>query len=863
MKSGDIGHLAVLVAFAFSLLSTIGFFIHTLYNPNEAFKKNENSWLSFARITYWVHTLGVFVIVGSLYFIIHQNQFEYHYAWSHSSSELPWYYKLSCFWEGQEGSFLLWICWHALLGIVLIRVNEFWEAPVMAVFMLVQTILISMIIGVEIPWIELKFGSSPFILLKDYLGDIPIYAKNPTWIPEDGTGLNPLLQNYWMVIHPPTLFLGFALTVVPFAYAVAGLWKSKLAEWVRPALPWSIAAAMVLGVGILMGGYWAYETLNFGGYWNWDPVENAVFVPWLVLVASLHAMISYKNSSVALHASFIAVLAMYFLIWYSTFLTRSGILGESSVHSFTDLGLSNQLGLGLILLGAVVIGLLVLRWKKIPSEDIESMSVFSREFWIFMGILVLSMSAFQVIFSTSIPVYNSFFKLVGFDFKMAPPPSQEVFYSNWQIWFGIGIATLSALGQFFWWKKMDPAKLWKALSIPLLLSVLVCSILLLLGILGWIEIRLDKFSYILLLLCSLFSIFANASIFFQVVKNNYRLTGGALAHMGVALMLIGILYSSGYSNVVSKNIFGLKFSENMSEQENSENILLYRNEPVGMDEFQLIYKGPRLEPLERSELIAKDDVIEMERPDMVLARTSIRLGGELAYRPGDSIRIHPENRYYEIQYTKSKGDTFALFPRIQQNKEMGTVASPDIKRFWSRDLYSHLSIVPLDESEKDWSPTKEYKVKQGDTVILNDYISVLEKLERIDQIPGIPLEETDISVKASVRVLGKNREYWLHPVFVIRTSQENIIGTLPDTEDELGLRVSLLNIDPVKEEFTLGVNTSQKDFVVMKVIEKPLVNLLWLGTLLLVLGFVMAMIRRYQEFKKMRDKKQEIQTTIA
>lgn len=853
MKIGDIGHLAVLVAFAFSLLSSIAYIYYSTQKPLDKLAKPDTSWLTFARWMYLVHVFGVIVIVSSLYLIIHNNHYEYHYAWSHASRNLPWYYKLSCFWEGQEGSFLLWIFWHAVIGTVLMKVNNYWEAPVMAVFTVVQTILLSMIIGVEIPWIEFKFGSSPFILLKEYLGDIPVYAKDPNFVPADGTGLNPLLQNYWMVIHPPTLFLGFALTIVPFTYAVAGLWEKQFTEWIRPALPWSILAALVLGVGILMGGYWAYETLNFGGYWNWDPVENAVFVPWLVLIACIHAMISYRNSSIALHASFFTVLGMYFLIWFSTFLTRSGILGESSVHSFTDLGLSGQLIFGLFFIGVAVIVLFAIRWKKIPEENVDEMSLFSREFWIFVGIITLCLSAFQVLYNTSTPVYNAIFGL-----KLAPPADQEAYYSKWQIIFAIAIAILSGLGQFFWWKKMDPNKLWKSISIPLTLAVLSCSLILFFGILGWVEISVNKVSYILLLLFSLFSIFSNLAIFFQILRTNYRLTGGALAHIGVAMMLIGILYSSGYSNVISLNTSGLNYSDNMSAEQKAENILLFRNDPVVMDEFNLIYKGPRLEPKDYNGYIVKDDVIELQNPEMVVAKRDIYDGTERRYKPGDTIKIHAENCYYEIQYVKANGDTFALYPRIQQNKEMGTVASPDIKRFFTRDLYSHLSIVPLDEGERDWSETHEYKLKRKDTIFLNDYISVLENIERIDSIPGIQLQSTDISVKATVKVLGESREYYMYPVFVIRTSEDNIIGTLPATEDELGLRISLLNIDPVNEIFTLGVNTTQKDFVVMKVVEKPLINLLWLGTLLLVLGFTMAMVRRYQEFRKMRDKSLEV-----
>ena len=227
----------------------------------------------------------------------------------------------------------------------------------MTVFALVQTFLTSMILGVIIPWIDLKVGSSPFLLLREAQPDLPVWSMQPNFIPKDGRGLNPLLQNYWMVIHPPTLFLGFALTLVPFAYLIAGLWKKKLTEWVQPALPWALFGAGILGVGIMMGAYWAYETLNFGGYWNWDPVENASFVPWLVLLGAIHTMIAYKTSSSALKTSIILVIATFILVLYSTFLNRSGILGNASVHSFTDLGLSGQLLLymGTFLLVAIIL----------------------------------------------------------------------------------------------------------------------------------------------------------------------------------------------------------------------------------------------------------------------------------------------------------------------------------------------------------------------------------------------------------------------------------------------------------------------------------------------------------------------------
>ena len=252
--------------------------------------------------------------------------------------------------------------------------------------------------------------------------DDPIFLMNPDFVPEDGSGLNPLLQNYWMVIHPPTLFLGFATTLVPFAFVIAGLWTRDYKNWIRPALPWTIFSAGVLGLGIIMGAIWAYETLNFGGYWNWDPVENAIYVPWLFLVASIHAMITFKNSDTALKTSIVIVIVMFVLVLYSTFLTRSGILGETSVHSFTDLGLSGQLLLYLAFFLILSAGLIVFRWREIPSSEKE-VSTYSREFWIFIGVTTLALMGFQVIIPTSIPVFNA---VIGAFGGSIPPPCSAI-----------------------------------------------------------------------------------------------------------------------------------------------------------------------------------------------------------------------------------------------------------------------------------------------------------------------------------------------------------------------------------------------------------------------------------------------------
>src|SRR5882762_4938531 len=469
---GDLGHLFVITSFVTSLVCAFAYLkAHSLTDLAQ-----KNAWLQNARAFFYVHAIAVSGIVCSLFAIIYQHYFEYHYAYAHSSLHLPGQYMISCFWEGQEGSFLLWMFWQALLGLILMHTQRAWEASVIVVFAFVQAFLASMILGMLIPWLHIKVGSSPFILLRDAMAD-PIFKIQPDFIPKDGNGLNALLQNYWMVIHPPTLFLGFALTAVPFAFCIAGLWQKKYSEWIKPALPWALMGGAILGTGILMGGIWAYETLSFGGYWNWDPVENAVYVPWLVLIASIHTMMSYKNSGAALKSSMVLVIAVFILILYSTFLTRSGVLGDASVHAFTDLGLNGQLLIYLFSFTGAAAGLVIARWKAIPTTEKE-VSIYSREFWVFLGATTLCLMGFQVLIPTSIPVYNRFIELFGATSNLAPPANQIEFYSRFQMWFGVAVALISGTGQFFWWKKMNKENVRKEFITPVLISLILWAILL-------------------------------------------------------------------------------------------------------------------------------------------------------------------------------------------------------------------------------------------------------------------------------------------------------------------------------------------------------------------------------------------------
>lgn len=263
---------------------------------------------------------------------------------------------------------MLWMFWHVVLGILLIRSAGKFESATVFVIALADVILMSMILGIHIPWGDdaFRIGSNPTTLLRQ-INDAPIFANADYLTLIKGRGMNPLLQNYWMTIHPPTLFLGFASTIVPFAYAFAGLWKNEHQEWLHKALPWSLFSGAILGTGILMGSLWAYVALSFGGYWAWDPVENASLVPWITLVAGIHVHLISRNTGYAKRSVYFFYLISFVLILYSTFLTRSGILGDTSAHAFTEMGLEWQLiilVLTFLLLGA---GLFAYRYNSIDQ----------------------------------------------------------------------------------------------------------------------------------------------------------------------------------------------------------------------------------------------------------------------------------------------------------------------------------------------------------------------------------------------------------------------------------------------------------------------------------------------------------------
>jgi cytochrome c-type biogenesis protein CcmF len=274
-----------------------------------------------------------------------------------------------------------------------------------------------------------------------------------------------------------------------------------------------------------------------------------------------------------------------------------------------------------------------------------------------------------------------------------------------------------------------------------------------------------------------------------------------------------------------------------------------------MGGFTLTWKDIRLEPRDINHYIPKSWLHTIEKDFHAVALRDITFDDKTYYQKGDTLAINPENFYYEIEYREPSGKIFTLFPRIQLNEAMGgLVSSPDIRRELDKDLYTYVAMVTNPTAEPQWSASEEFTVAMRDTFFINDFVAILDNVVRTEEVEGVNLGEGDAAVKAIVRVLDQEKELIMTPTFVIR---DKLIGRKPVVNDEIGVRLQFKEIDPKTGKFTFTANTTQRDFIVMKAIEKPLINILWLGTFVLSIGFVLATIRRFRDFIKMRDKEEQ------
>jgi cytochrome c-type biogenesis protein CcmF len=898
---GQAGHFFVVLAFVTSIFASISYFLGT----KDIF--HQTAWRYSSRAIYTIHALAVLGIFATLLLMVYNHRFEYQYVWQHSKRDMSMNYILACIWEGQEGSTLLWLLWHSVLGIILMFRAKEWEAPVMSVLALVQVFLSMMLLGLYFG--DVHIGSNPFGLVRLQESNIGLpwtqisdYLTNPkTPMFHDGRGLNPLLQNYWMTIHPPTLFCGFALTTIPFAFAMGGLITGRLHDWQRAALPWAFTGVMVLGTGILMGGAWAYESLSFGGFWAWDPVENASLVPWLTLVGAAHVMLIYRIKGQSLFTTFFLCTISFLLIVYSTFLTKSGMLSDSSVHAFTDDGLNEELTafmgfflwLSVVLLSfqlrlkliytTICLGVLILflnghhatamlifvlisfasliisYLKFFPKEEKEE-ELWSREFWMFIGSLVLLVAAFQISFYTSTPVINKFLRIEGIHSftnwlyektggfeslaraNLAPGDPKDPeggiihFYNKWQIPFAVIVALLMAVGQFFKYKNTDFSQFAKQIRRSLIIAtVITLPVIVLIYFNGNFDTLPWKkqYSYILcsfLIFTASFSVAANLDYWFKVLKGKIKSAGASIAHIGFAVMLLGIVISTSKKDTISQNTSRMDVKAISSEGSNRENIYLRKGDTLPMGDYLVTYTK-------------KERKIKDGTPYV----------------------------YFNVDFlSQDKEKEFTLAPFIQLNKFMGNAAEPDTRHFLHKDIYTFVKFVPMDalgeddEKEKQgadlYDTPQNHTLSKGDTIGLDNCIAILDSISQVDST-HVLYSKDEFCIAAHFTLFdGNMAKTDLHPYFFINKTS-GVTRQKDALSEELGVKLTFWKVNPTNGKIDVysAIQESRKaDFIVMEAAIFPGINILWLGCLIMIVGTFLAIrerIRKNKSGKEFADNK--------
>jgi cytochrome c-type biogenesis protein CcmF len=682
---------------------------------------------------------------------IHNHHFEWQYVFSYSSKDMSTFYLTSSFWGGQEGTFLLWLALGSLYGAFIISKKLKDEALVMSFLLLVQAFIAVILIK-----------KNPFA----YVWDVFPNHFQAGEVPVDGRGLNPLLQNPWMIIHPPILFVGYSSTSILFAFAMSALVKKNYNTWIHNVFPYAVFVALALGTGIILGGYWAYTTLGWGGYWGWDPVENSSLIPWLISLAVIHSLLVQKKQGGLKKTNIFLALLTFIMVLYGSFLTRSGVLTDFSVHSFSESELNTYLIAFVVLFGGLAF-LSYLYYTRGVTSDRVSGKLVTRESFMLFGILALLLSAIFTFFGTSAPLITGLFSDTASNVTLE-------YYNLLNAPIAILLGFFIAFSPILSWKRKGGSIL-KGIIWQIPASLFITVLAYFLGL--YDPVPLIIFMFFVL------AILVNAEIVFKHLRKKNWSFGGYLAHVGIGFMMIGIITSSVY--------------------EKTDKISLPIGTSLNIMGYDMTYMGFRLSG------DGKDEAV-------------IRI-----LRDGEEV-CEANAKFYWSEFNQAY------------------MRNPSVHNLWLKDLYiSPIQVVPVEDSNLG----QLVNLVEDETVYFEDYTLKFAGYE----MDAHDSEADEIHVMAIINVTGPNGKFVLKPAIRVRGQERNIIhDTIPDSERKVHLHgvnieersVSIMLENEVGPQ---DMSEAKKEMLAIEVTEKPLINLLWLGTFIMIAGLVVSLRNRALE----------------
>src|SRR5579884_1852209 len=782
-------------------------------------------WAS--RIAYLVTAASVLGTFGVLAALIYTRQYQYHYVFEHTGNDLHGWFRLAATWAGQEGSFLLWASWTSIIGIMVFSRAGKYEARVMPFYTSILAFLCAILIK-----------QTPF----DPLPSAAIAALGVH--PGDGEGLNPSLVNYWMTIHPPTIFFGFSSLAVPFCYSIAALIWKDYENWTPRVMPYALLSCGVLGIGLFMGGYWAYETLGWHGFWAWDPVENASFFPWLALAALVHGLVVQKSrGGMARTNTFLGLLA-FWLFLLGTFLTRSGALASKdengqllSVHAFDDIGKSALwlMATMLIVYGGGALLLWLARVWKMPRRSAMGDTLVSRDFALFLAVLLMLLSCAVVTLGTTRPLYLSWL-------HRPPDAPKAAFYNKTML--PLALIAALAMGVVPWlaWRKTNPDTFLKKLIVPWF-GMIAFGFFMVVWVLGaeralaasmdpnsvesletlhaWISPTVQRLAVVSLSSLGFLAALSNAMLAYRVFRAKPLSAGGWLAHVGIGLLMVGVIVSNTY--------------------ERTERILLEEGQPpVTKFGYKFSFEG----------MTGK-------------APQSFPLNPDFDRNNAIKIRVTPPGVDENAGRDRSPDDgtpkTFVIQPRwfvhnlntAESEADLERMRWPAITKYLGHDLYVGLAA----DAQRSW-PTDAGREEPG--------IVIRPKEER--QIGPYKIKYLDSTVqpqRAFVVYLGietsEGKRFIASPALLMNGGgMTSAHIAVPQVTDENGMpgAIYLDRLEPGTRVATLRINLpglSGHWAIPLEVTYKPWINVVWLGVLIAVAGTLLAMVRRALEARRVPD----------